>query len=93
MPVGRTVALVVLNGQVRVNGDESVGTAQVVMLGQAGSEIHIDAIGDATVLLLSGKPIDEPVVAYGPFVMNSDDEIHQAVRDFNSGRFGTTPTA
>jgi len=93
VPVGRTVALVVLNGQVVVNEDESAGAAHVVMLGAEGHDIRIEAIKDATVLLLSGQPIDEPVVAYGPFVMNSADEIRQAVQDFNSGRFGTTPTA
>jgi redox-sensitive bicupin YhaK (pirin superfamily) len=50
--------------------------------------VQLDGISDATVLLLSGEPIDEPVVAHGPFVMNTTEEIHQAVRDFNSGRFG-----
>jgi redox-sensitive bicupin YhaK (pirin superfamily) len=50
--------------------------------------VFVDADSDATVLLLSGEPIDEPVVGYGPFVMNSQAEIAQAVNDFNSGRFG-----
>jgi len=50
--------------------------------------VFVDADSDTTVLLLSGEPIDEPVVGYGPFVMNSQAEIAQAVNDFNSGRFG-----
>ena len=50
--------------------------------------IHAD--GDATVLVLTGEPIDEPIVGYGPFVMNSDAEIRQAIEDFNSGRFAQT---
>ena len=48
-------------------------------------------LGDATVLLLSGEPIDEPIVGHGPFVMNSQDEIRQAIADFNDGRFGRMP--
>ena len=45
-------------------------------------------VTDAAVLLLSGEPIDEPIVGYGPFVMNSEQEIRQAIADFNAGRFG-----
>jgi len=47
----------------------------------------LEAEGEASLLLLSGEPIDEPIVGYGPFVMNSEAEIHQAIDDFNSGRF------
>ena len=49
------------------------------------------AWSQARVLLLAGEPIDEPVVGHGPFVMNSRDEIRQAITDFNSGRFGNMP--
>ncbi|MFM0698284.1 pirin family protein [Paraburkholderia sediminicola] len=88
LPAGRSLALVVLRGQVLINGEQSVGVAQLALLGREGTKVQLDGISDATVLLLSGEPIDEPVVAHGPFVMNTTDEIHQAVRDFNSGRFG-----
>ena len=60
----------------------------MVVLDRAGAEVSIEANTDATILLLSGDPLDEPIVGYGPFVMNTQAEIEQAVEDFNSGRFG-----
>ncbi|WP_422506901.1 pirin family protein [Stenotrophomonas sp. GZD-301] len=85
---GRTLALVVLKGSVTVNDQQVAHEAQLVMLDRDGRDVSIVADTDATVLLLSGEPIDEPIVGYGPFVMNTDAEIAQAMRDFNSGRFG-----
>ena len=85
---GRTLALVVLHGTVLVNGAQVARDAQLVMLDREGRELEIEANTDATVLLLSGEPIDEPIVGYGPFVMNSRREIDQAIADFNNGRFG-----
>lgn len=85
---GHTLALVVLRGTVLVNGETIAREGQLVHLDTAGSGVEIEANSDATVLWLSGEPIDEPVVGYGPFVMNSEAEIRQAVADFNSGRFG-----
>jgi len=85
---GRTLALVVLRGTVQVNGTQVAREAQMVLFDRAGSDIAIEANTDATLLLLAGEPIDEPIVGYGPFVMNSQAEIAQAVADFNSGRFG-----
>lgn len=60
----------------------------MVMLDRAGRDLTVEANSDATLLILSGEPIEEPIVGYGPFVMNSEAEIRQAVTDFNSGRFG-----
>ena len=87
-PEGHTLALVVLRGTVQVNGSAVAREAQMVLLERVGTKFLIEANTDATVLLLAGEPIDEPVVGYGPFVMNSHAEIEQAMRDFNSGRFG-----
>ena len=88
LPDGWNAALVVLQGTVRVNGGESIREAQMVVFDAAGDSITIAADGGALALLLSGAPIDEPVVGYGPFVMNSEAEINQAIKDFNGGRFG-----
>lgn len=85
---GRTLVLVVLKGTVLVNGSAVAHEAQMVTLEREGSDVSIDANSDATMLLLSGEPIDEPVVGYGPFVMNAPEEISQAIDDFNSGKFG-----
>jgi redox-sensitive bicupin YhaK (pirin superfamily) len=88
LPEGRTVALVVLHGTVMVNGETVAREAQMVQLDRDGSDIAIEANTDATLLVLCGEPIDEPIVGYGPFVMNTEAEIHQAIADFNGGRFG-----
>ena len=53
-----------------------------------GKEFTIKAEDEAEILILSGEPIDEPIASYGPFVMNTNDEIRQTIDDFNSGKFG-----
>jgi redox-sensitive bicupin YhaK (pirin superfamily) len=85
---GRNTALVVLHGTVQVNGQESVGEGQLAVFDRDGDQLALEATQDAVVLLLSGEPIDEPIVGHGPFVMNTEQEIHQAFADFQSGRFG-----
>ena len=88
LPVGHTAILVVLTGHVTVNAAEGAGEAEVLLLDRKGSSVDIHADGDAMLLVLTGEPIDEPIVGYGPFVMNSEAEIRQAIDDFNSGRIG-----
>ena len=87
LPEGHTAILVVLAGHVTVNGHQQVGEAEVLLFDRGGAGASIHADGDAMLLVLTGEPIDEPIVGYGPFVMNSEAEIRQAVEDFNSGRF------
>ena len=88
VPDGYTTALVVLRGAVQVNGSEAIGAAEVGLFDRAGTSIRIDSAKDATALLLCGEPIDEPIVGQGPFVMNSPQEIRQAIVDYQSGRMG-----
>ena len=88
LPEGHTTMLVVLSGQITVNGTRDVRAAEMVMLDRDGAGAAINAGGDAVVLVLTGKPIDEPIIGHGPFVMNTEGEIRQAIVDFNSGRFG-----
>ena len=87
-PDGWTTLLVVLGGTVQVNGDAVARESQMVILSREGSDVRIEANNDSRVLLLAGQPIEEPIVGYGPFVMNSKQEIAQAIKDFNSGKFG-----
>lgn len=88
VPDGWTTAVVVLRGTVQVNDGTIARDAQLVTLERRGTTFTLEANSDSMLLLLSGEPIDEPVVGYGPFVMNSRSEINDAIRDFNSGRFG-----
>ncbi|MCF4994525.1 pirin family protein [Pseudomonas syringae] len=85
---GRNSALVVLRGTVQINGQELARQGQLVLFEREGKQLTLEANDDAMVLVLSGEPIDEPIVGHGPFVMNSEAEIHQAFADFQSGRFG-----
>jgi len=87
-PEGYTTLLAILKGKVVINGEEPAEAAELAILERAGKRITLEATEDAVVLVLNGEPIDEPVVGSGPFVMNSYDEIHQAVRDYQSGRLG-----
>ena len=64
---------------------------ELLLFANDGERIDLAAEEESHVLILAGEPIDEPIVQYGPFVMNSFDEIRQAVTDVNAGRFGPVP--
>ena len=91
LPDGHTSLIVVLGGHVTVSGadgeSQQAGEAEVLLLSRDGNTATVHADGDATLLVLTGEPIDEPIAGYGPFVMNTEDEIRQAIDDFNNGRF------
>ncbi|MEP4888924.1 MAG: pirin family protein [Aliiglaciecola sp.] len=79
--------VIVREGKVKVNG-QVVSKDQTIILSQSGEGLEVEALDDSKLLVLAGKPIDEPIVGYGPFVMNSDAEIKQAFTDFQTGKFG-----
>lgn len=92
---GHTTVPLVLRGRVQAlnatqTGVEAVegGEADLLVFSRAGSGVTLHALTDTTLLWLSGEPIDEPVVGYGPFVMNTPQEIQQAFADFRAGKMG-----
>jgi quercetin 2,3-dioxygenase len=88
VPGGHTIGLFVLHGRVKLSDGEIVGEAHLAVLESDGGNFILEALADATLLLLNGAPINEPVVGYGPFVMNTQREIQQAIADYQSGRMG-----
>jgi redox-sensitive bicupin YhaK (pirin superfamily) len=80
-----------LRGTITVNGNRSARDAQFVLLDRKGGSFEVTADSDATVLLLSGEPLEEPVAMRGPFVMNTNEELQDAFADFRTGKFGAIP--
>ena len=87
VPRGHNAAVLVLEGAATVNGAKA-SAGESVLLNNDGDEIVVTAAKDASVLVLDGAPIEEPLYHYGPFLMNTRDEINEAIEDFNSGKFG-----
>jgi redox-sensitive bicupin YhaK (pirin superfamily) len=87
-PANYNTALVVIEGKIKVNGEEIVPTDHFVLFENEGEEFTVEATEKSVVLVLSGEPLNEPIAAHGPFVMNTREEILQAFEDFNTGKFG-----
>lgn len=87
LPENYNTGMLVLEGNVKLNGSEATEN-QFVLFENIGTEIQIEAMTDAIILVLSGKPIDEPIYPYGPFLMNNKQEIIQAYQDLENGKFG-----
>ncbi|TXJ09482.1 MAG: pirin family protein [Acinetobacter sp.] len=89
VPIQHNTLLIVLSGQVRVNGTQEVNEYSVVLFAQDGeANFQVEAIAESKFLILTGLPLNEPIQGHGPFVMNTREEIIQAFHDFNSGKFG-----
>ena len=88
MPASYNTGLLVIEGSILVNGTTIGPTNHFVLMANDGEQFTIEATEDAIVLVLGGEPINEPIAAHGPFVMNTREEIVQAFEDFNKGKFG-----
>ena len=88
---GWNTSVVILRGALESAGERGAVAqdAKMLVFSQDGQDIKIKALEDSVALLLSGEPIDEPIVGYGPFVMNTREQINQAISDFNQGAFGS----
>lgn len=87
LPDGFNTAVLVLDGSVTINGGEVLLSKELALFDRVGDQIKLQANQDSIVLVMNGEPIEEPIVGYGPFVMNTNAEISQAMKDFNAGRF------
>ena len=87
LPEGHTTAVFVLKGAVGVGDTHTIRPAELAVMQREGTELVLEAQQDTVLLLLNGEPLNEPVVGHGPFVMNSWEEIDQAINDYNQGRF------
>jgi len=91
MPENHGAAIAVLRGAITVNGSREARDADLVLLERSGSEIAVAAAADSMLLVLSGVAIAEPIAGYGPFVMNTRQELDTAMNDFRLGKFGRLP--
>ncbi|BFU94718.1 MAG: putative Quercetin 2,3-dioxygenase [Nitrospira sp.] len=88
LPEGFNTSVFLLHGRVVINGTQSAGEAELALFGRSGERITLEAKEDSVMLVLGGEPIDEPIARYGPFVMNTQAELVQAVNDYRAGRMG-----
>ncbi len=88
LPANFNTGILLIEGQVNVNGTQTVTADHFILFKNEGETISISAEDDSILLVLSGEPINEPLIAYGPFLMNTKEEILQAYDDVNKGKFG-----
>ena len=88
IPNGYNVGLLVLSGQASVEGSHRLSEAELAVFTSTGEPITIIAEENATILVMAGEAIDQPVARYGPFVMSTKAELVQAVNDYQAGKMG-----
>lgn len=88
VPAYEQFAIYVLNGALRINGDHVVERHSLVAFEPGGDTIDIEPLTDGSLLMLAGEPLREPIAMYGPFVMNTEQQLHEALHDYSIGKFG-----
>lgn len=87
-PANYTTAMLMIEGDAKVNDSAQVPQDHFLMFSDDGESFSIEALTDTVILILSGEPLNEPIAAHGPFVMNTKEELVEAFQDFNLGKFG-----
>jgi redox-sensitive bicupin YhaK (pirin superfamily) len=87
-PSNYNTGMLVIEGEIKVNGKDTAPVNNFVLFGNDGEDFTVEAEENSVVLVLSGEPINEPIAAQGPFVMNTRDELVQAFNDYRDGKFG-----
>jgi redox-sensitive bicupin YhaK (pirin superfamily) len=88
MPTGHNTSIFVLQGRASVNGSRKAGEAELIVCKRDGSQVTVEAQEESRLLVMSGEPIEEPIARYGPFVMNTREELIQAAQDYQTGKMG-----
>ena len=88
LPEGYSTSIFLLQGRASVNGSQEAGDAELIVCKREGSQVTVATQAASRFLVMSGKPIDEPIARYGPFVMNTKAELVQAVEDYQAGKMG-----
>ena len=88
LPEGHNASLLVLQGSASVNGGQAAGEAELIVCTRNGLQITVVAHKDSRLLVMAGEPIEEPIARYGPFVMNTREELMQAAQDYQAGKMG-----
>jgi redox-sensitive bicupin YhaK (pirin superfamily) len=87
-PSGYTTAILAIEGSATLNGSDKLATNYLALFERDGEAIAVEAVEDSILLVMSGEPLNEPIAQYGPFLMNTQIEIAEAIDDYRTGKFG-----